>query len=239
MAGRGLIMSVKEYLAWAYSLIPAIKEERQKIEVFIRWAAGPFIADIRPAALVFIPGSNNLAGIWRETGADLCSSWGISSLTLREGRRGILVLLYRRRQLMKKAMTGAAARYLMSLAYPVESGLEACMDHLKTHFDNMENTKFFPHEIGVFLGYPLGDVIGFCSGQYCASDGGCRGYWKVYHRQEKAKRTFARMDAARMTLVRETLELFGNLGSRTSPLTAGINGNSEGQFHYSPWIALR
>ena len=36
----------------------------------------------------------------------------------------------------------------------------------------------FPHEIGLFLGYPLGDVIGFIknAGQNCK----CVGCWKVY-----------------------------------------------------------
>jgi hypothetical protein len=219
-------MTAKEYLAWAYSLIPIIKEERQKIEVFIHWAAGPFIAGIKPAALVLIPGSHGLAGIWKNTGGALCLGWDISALPLREGKGGILVLLYRQRQLAKKITTGAAARYLSSLDYPADQGLEACLEHLKNHFNNMESTKPFPHEIGIFLGYPLGDVIGFCSDQYCAGGSLCCGYWKVYHRPEKAKRTFARMDAARMALVRNTLK---NNKFR----------NNEGQLHLSPWTAFR
>ena len=43
----------------------------------------------------------------------------------------------------------------------------------------------FPHEIGLFLGYPLGDVIGFVknAGQNCK----CVGCWKVYGNEQAAR----------------------------------------------------
>ena len=46
----------------------------------------------------------------------------------------------------------------------------------------------FPHEIGLFLGYPLGDVIGFIEnhGQNCL----CSGVWKVYTNPEAAAGAF-------------------------------------------------
>ena len=47
------------------------------------------------------------------------------------------------------------------------------------------NTKNFPHEIGVFLGYPLDDVIGFIEHKpyYLVGD------WKVYQNVNEAKET--------------------------------------------------
>lgn len=46
----------------------------------------------------------------------------------------------------------------------------------------------FPHEIGIFLGYPLDDVKDFIrnSGKNCRF---C-GCWKVYHHEEEARRAF-------------------------------------------------
>lgn len=63
----------------------------------------------------------------------------------------------------------------------------------------------FPHEIGVFLGYPLDDVIGFIenSGRNCK----CCGCWKVYCNECEALRTFARYEKCR--LVYERLFLSG------------------------------
>ena len=47
----------------------------------------------------------------------------------------------------------------------------------------------FPHEIGVFLGYPLGDVCGFLR-----DPDGCIlcGEWKVYENAGEAAKTFER-----------------------------------------------
>ena len=53
----------------------------------------------------------------------------------------------------------------------------------------------FPHEIGIFLGYPLPDVQGFIEneGRNCLL---C-GYYKVYSDPERAQRTFANYDRCR------------------------------------------
>ncbi len=56
----------------------------------------------------------------------------------------------------------------------------------------------FPHEIGLFLGYPLADVKGFIEnhGKNCLL---C-GCWKVYSNPESAKQTFANYDRCREIL---------------------------------------
>lgn len=53
----------------------------------------------------------------------------------------------------------------------------------------------FPHEIGVFLGYPVEDVVGFIenAGQNCK----CCGCWKVYCDECTAMRTFAKFRKCR------------------------------------------
>jgi len=58
----------------------------------------------------------------------------------------------------------------------------------------------FPHEIGLFLGYPLGDVIGFIknAGQNCK----CVGCWKVYCNECEAIKAFARFKKCTSVYVR-------------------------------------
>ena len=65
--------------------------------------------------------------------------------------------------------------YLEQKGYPVEKGSAYILAEL---FSRLKNRKDFPHEIGLFLGYPLSDVIQFekRKGNGCAY---C-GYWKVY-----------------------------------------------------------
>ena len=53
----------------------------------------------------------------------------------------------------------------------------------------------FPHEIGLFLGYPLGDVVGFIcnNGKNCK----CSGPWKVYCNEGETTKQFARFEKCR------------------------------------------
>ncbi|MDR3145479.1 MAG: DUF3793 family protein [Treponema sp.] len=196
----------KLLLAKIAGLFPWLPEEQQKLEVFIRWAAGPVIAGLKPASLVSFLRSQS-GDAWERRGAGICRGLGISAFPLRKSQRGTLVLLFRRRYLIRKVLTGVPGRYLRSLSYPTEFGPEACLTHLKARFTALDTISSpFPHEVGIFLGYPPVDVIGFCSGK--PSPYNCRGYWQVYHRPERAQRAFAWMDAARLKLMEEFLRSF-------------------------------
>ena len=48
----------------------------------------------------------------------------------------------------------------------------------------------FPHEIGVFLGYPARDVRGFMAGEKAT----CRGAWHAYGDEQTAKRRFRMLE---------------------------------------------
>ena len=63
----------------------------------------------------------------------------------------------------------------------------------------MINTKNFPHEIGVFLGYPLDDVIGFIEHKpyYLVGD------WKVYQNVNEAKKQFDVFKQAKEQMLNE------------------------------------
>lgn len=55
--------------------------------------------------------------------------------------------------------------------------------------DRLHMCEKFPHEIGLFLDYPLVDVIGFIrnTGKNCK----CSGCWKAYGNAKEAEKTFA------------------------------------------------
>jgi len=83
-------------------------------------------------------------------------------------------------------------------------GLEEMLDTLAERMDAPgREEKSFPHEIGVFLGYPARDVEGFIrtgGRQYLAV-----GYWKVYQDAICAARTFRSFDDAKICAVNEFL----------------------------------
>ena len=63
-----------------------------------------------------------------------------------------------------------------------------CCKCLKELMRRLENNEDFPHEIGLFLGYPLEDVKGFIENK--AENSKLAGCWKVYGDADEAKKTF-------------------------------------------------
>lgn len=78
------------------------------------------------------------------------------------------------------------------------------LDYLEKRVCSMENGRNgFPHEIGVFLGYPIEDVEGFIKNN--GKNYLFIGYWKVYHDPFGAVKTFRAFDEARKYAVNEFL----------------------------------
>lgn len=117
---------------------------------------------------------------------------GISLLVLKRCRRTGSYLLYLYRE---SALAGELADPQVR-AYLAEQGYHAggsCRDLLRQLAGRLCFQEGFPHEIGLFLGYPLADVEGFIQnkGQGYA----CCGLWKSYGDPGKARRYFDRCRA--------------------------------------------
>ena len=63
----------------------------------------------------------------------------------------------------------------------------------------MESKGDFPHEIGLLLGYPPEDVIGFIENR--GQNPLYIGYWKVYSNLEECRKVFAGYDQAREKVI--------------------------------------
>lgn len=119
-------------------------------------------------------------------------------LVLGRCRERSLLLVYRP-ELLEAALDQPLARVILAgRGYPVDGPLPWLLRRL---MDRLEGEGDFPHEVGLFLGYPPEDVLGFLAD----SDGtGCKlcGTWKVYHDVEGAKRQFHLYDRCRDWLLR-------------------------------------
>ena len=110
---------------------------------------------------------------------------GLYVAVLRMDRASALVLLYRRRELEAELAREGAAELLNRLGY-AEATVPGRLQELRRRLARRQG---FPHEIGLFLGYPLEDVLGFMSderGKNCKGTG-C---WKVYGDEEAARARF-------------------------------------------------
>lgn len=101
-----------------------------------------------------------------------CKGLRVTRLRARGGRA--LIYVYRPGQLQSDLDRSEAREILARFGY-AEATQDACLARLTRRIG--ENGEF-PHEIGLFLGYPPEDVKGFidCGGRNCKA---C-GYWKVY-----------------------------------------------------------
>lgn len=105
---------------------------------------------------------------------------GLRALPLRIREYSALVYLYRPSRLKKDLEDPAAIKILQNHGY---SCYGKCLPKL---IERVRASEEFPHEIGLFLGYPPEDVQGFLDHRPCK----CCGCWKVYGDENKAKKTF-------------------------------------------------
>ena len=110
---------------------------------------------------------------------------GVRVVSLRTCGRGTLVYVYRRAALNEKLADENVKAFLSERGYDC-AGAEACIERLRSRIE-MDS---FPHEIGVFLGYPLADVIGFIQNR--GKNFTACGYWKVYTDPTAAQAEFDR-----------------------------------------------
>ena len=121
---------------------------------------------------------------------------GLKILPLRYAKGRLLIYVYRPSRLTEDLKGSFARGLLESRGYPCGSA-EGCVARLARRLK--ENGEF-PHEIGLFLGYPPEDVEGFIEnrGKNCK----CVGCWKVYGDPEQAVRQFARFKKCREVYLR-------------------------------------
>lgn len=97
-----------------------------------------------------------------------------------------LIYVYRAPRLDEILAQPAIRDYLAQTGYPQPQDRRAALRHLSAR---LGQGGTFPHEIGVFLGYPLEDVVGFVQNQ--GKNYTCKGYWKAYGDPAAAAARFA------------------------------------------------
>lgn len=106
----------------------------------------------------------------------------LNLVILRRDGNGVLVLFYHPDSLRRLLASRKVTFYLERAGYVPTEGLEACLATLKRRFAGDD----FPHEVGVFLGYPLKDVAGFTHRARLTPS--YRGDWQVFGAPEESIR---------------------------------------------------
>lgn len=96
----------------------------------------------------------------------------------------VLIYAYRKSHLEKELRQDGVYELLGEYGYP-DCEVRNCLEHLKKRLYEYD---CFPHEIGVFLGYPLEDVKGFI--RYKGKECKYCGLWKVYSNEQETRKLF-------------------------------------------------
>ena len=98
-----------------------------------------------------------------------------------------MIYLYRAQWLQRILSEPSAQDFLIQRGYSLDQGCTGLLEQMSRRLCLEQE---YPHEIGIFLGYPLEDVVGFI--EHRGRNFTCCGYWKVYGNPEEAQKRFDR-----------------------------------------------
>lgn len=115
----------------------------------------------------------------------------------------VIYLLYDEKKLKEYLRKDIVRKILYKLGYPYNTHKD--IDKLLVIFKEkyaryMEKKEAFPHEMGIFLGYPIEDVVGYLKNN--GENSACVGYWKVYKNAEEKQNLFREFEYAKESVIR-------------------------------------
>lgn len=108
---------------------------------------------------------------------------GLRMIPVKFAKGRALIYVYRPKKLKCDLENSEARELLTSYGYSCDS-VDCCVMRL---ISRLESSDSFPHEIGLFLGYPPKDVKGFIENK---AESKYVGYWRVYDNVEWASKKF-------------------------------------------------
>ncbi len=128
----------------------------------------------------------------------------ISYVMLAELNDRVTFLLYDCEALEAYTEEEKCYEYLKNLGY-VSNDLEEKISEFQVRYQNyLVQKEVFPHELGIFLGYPIEDVVGFIENK--GERPLITGYWKVYSNPKAKAMLFRKIDIAQEELLRKVAD---------------------------------
>jgi hypothetical protein len=107
---------------------------------------------------------------------EILKALSVEAFVINRNQNGILVLFYDKNSLLKTLDREYNSKFLNRFGYVASERLELKLERLKTAYDSGR----FPHEVGIFLGYPLKDVKGFLENRNRSNGPSLKCGWRVY-----------------------------------------------------------
>ena len=179
----------------SFDIVDIIKEmDVHSIPLQLALQCAPVISGIKISNLLTIPAKSlrELSVVLKKT--------ELSFRILYPGRERLVILIYRDTELKEYLEREEVMAFIYKCGYETSDISKIFPVFVKRYMRYMELKQDFPHELGLFLGYPIEDVEGFIKENgknYLYS-----GYWKVYKDAELKIRLFKNYEKVQTEIVR-------------------------------------
>ena len=179
----------------SFDIVDIIKEmDVHSIPLQLALQCAPVISGIKISNLLTIPAKSlrELSVVLKKT--------ELSFRILYPGRERLVILIFREAKLREYLAREEVMAFIYKCGYETSDISKIFPVFVKRYMRYMELKQDFPHELGLFLGYPIEDVEGFIKENgknYLYS-----GYWKVYKDAELKIRLFKNYEKVQTEIVR-------------------------------------
>ena len=171
------------------------KDAQTSAQMEIAWQCAPVLTGVKPSNIL------TLKNVSEKEVAESLKEMGISYSMLCDSGARKVWLIYREEEILEILGKKEYSEFLDTLGY---RGFEfpQMLQIMNLRFEGYQNgSAEFPHELGIFLGYPLADVKGFI--EHNGKDFLYQGYWKVYENVEERKKMFSIYNVVKEEFIRE------------------------------------
>lgn len=160
------------------------EKDQRKFEKMLAFHSAPTLLGVKCANLFAVDQTELSARDIKQFFGSKDALKGLSVRSLCSCNKRALVYVYHNALLDMWLSNERVTAFLEEYGYDRSLSIDEKIDILEQRI----SCEGFPHEIGIFLGYPVDDVIGFIE------NGGANylfcGFWKVYSDPEGAKKLF-------------------------------------------------
>lgn len=145
------------------------------------------LAGVKPANLISLGNRPQLCGrnlyqLWQSHHEETVTRLGgLTIMVLQTKERALLLLCYNNNQLERHLAHAGIRTLLHKAGYEADSSIEALLGELSRR---IVSNASFPHEIGLFIGYPAKDVAAFMG--LIKLPFVCQCLWKIYGNPEQS-----------------------------------------------------
>lgn len=137
------------------------KEDCLRVSDFTKWllsVLGPVLLGSKPAEILsFNKNSHTYLKELEDMHYCATTCKHLSIRKVESANDTVKILFYFEDKLNSHISNKSSLKFLRSMGYPEDYDLNSYLDYLMERLSSDE----FPHEIGLFLGYPLKDIMGF------------------------------------------------------------------------------